>query len=114
MATYILDALRYKEGAFLAAWLTMGAANLAMVFSQLLLKSEGGAALTLLVFALNAAALFLAGLWTSLQFRFVQLQYPGVAIAFEKMLIAGCLPVAAAVQVRPAAGAALGWKHCLQ
>jgi len=28
----------------------------------------------------------------------VQLQYPGVVIAFEKMLVAGCLPVAAAVQ----------------
>jgi hypothetical protein len=28
----------------------------------------------------------------------VQLQYPGVVIAFEKMLIAGCLPVTAAVQ----------------
>lgn len=39
-----------------------------------------------------------AGLWASLQFRFVQLQYPGVVIAFEKMLVAGCLPVAAAVQ----------------
>lgn len=44
-----------------------------------------------------------AGLWASLQFRFLQLQYPGVVIAFEKMLMAGCLPVAAAVQVR------LGW-----
>lgn len=32
-----------------------------------------------------------------MQFRFVQLQYPGVVIAFEKMLMAGCLPVAAAV-----------------
>jgi uncharacterized membrane protein (DUF485 family) len=39
-----------------------------------------------------------AGLWASLQFRFVQLQYPGVVIAFEKMLMAGCLPVGAAVQ----------------
>lgn len=38
-----------------------------------------------------------AGLWASVQFRFVQLQYPGVVIAFEKMLMAGCLPVAAAV-----------------
>lgn len=154
MATYILDTLRYKEGAFTAAWLTMGAANAAAVFSGLLLKSEAGLALTLLTFVLNAAALFLAGasqpalrwlptwgggwragraaprcllarhqalrctglrntthprpptpvpaaragLWASLQFRFVQLQYPGVVIAFEKLLIAGCLPVAAAVQ----------------
>ncbi|EFN59471.1 expressed protein [Chlorella variabilis] len=98
MATYILDALRYKEGAFMASWLTMGAANLAMIFSTLLLKSEASIPLTLLIFVLNGMSLFLAGLWASLQFRFVQLQYPGVVIAFEKMLIAGCLPVAAAVQ----------------
>lgn len=32
-----------------------------------------------------------------MQFRFVQLQHPGIVIAFEKMLMAGCLPVAAAV-----------------
>ena len=147
MATYILDAMRYKEGAFMAAWLTMGAANLAAIFSALLLKSDAPVALTLLTFLLNALTLFLAGgcvgdglggrgcscalpfvcctatdwcpshlelhplpplppppcgagLWASLQFRFLQLQYPGVVIAVEKMLMAGCLPVAAAVQVR--------------
>ena len=61
MATYIMDALRYKEGAFMAAWLTMGAANCAAVFSALLLRSEGGIALTLLAFALNALTLFLTG-----------------------------------------------------
>ncbi|PSC73750.1 no exine formation 1 [Micractinium conductrix] len=98
MSTYILDALRYKEGAFTAAWLTMGAAQVAMIFSQLLLRSEAPVGLTLLIFLLNALTLFLAGLWASVQFRFVQLQYPGVVIAFERMLIAGCLPVAAAVQ----------------
>jgi hypothetical protein len=98
MATYILDAMRYKEGAFMAVWLTMGGANLAAIFSALLLKSDAPVALTLLTFLLNALTLFLAGLWASLQFRFLQLQYPGVVVAFEKMLMAGCLPVAAAVQ----------------
>lgn len=61
MATYILDALRYKEGAFMASWLTMGAANLAMIFSTLLLKSEASIPLTLLIFVLNGMSLFLAG-----------------------------------------------------
>ncbi|KAI3433444.1 hypothetical protein D9Q98_003258 [Chlorella vulgaris] len=98
MSTYILDALRYKEGAFMASWITMGSANLAMIFSTLLMKSEASIPLTLLIFVLNGLTLFLAGLWASLQFRFVQLQYPGVVIAFEKMLMAGCLPVGAAVQ----------------
>lgn len=61
MATYILDAMRYKEGAFMAAWLTMGAANLAAIFSALLLKNDAPVALTLLTFLLNALTLFLAG-----------------------------------------------------
>jgi len=61
MSTYILDAIRYKEGAFMAAWLTMGAANVAMIFSQLLLKSEAAVGITLLIFLLNALTLFLAG-----------------------------------------------------
>ena len=39
-----------------------------------------------------------AGLWATLQFKFIQLQYPGVVMAFEKMLVAGCMPAAAAVQ----------------
>lgn len=42
---------------------TRRAANMAAVFSQLLLRSEQGIALTLLTFVLNAAALFLAGMW---------------------------------------------------
>lgn len=61
MSTYILDALRYKEGAFMASWLTMGAANLAMIFSTLLLRSETSIPLTLLIFVLNGLSLFLAG-----------------------------------------------------
>lgn len=63
MATYILDAMRYKEGAFMAVWLTMGAANLAAIFSALLLKSDAPVALTLLTFLLNGLTLFLAGGW---------------------------------------------------
>lgn len=39
-----------------------------------------------------------AGLWATLQFKWIQLQYPAVVLAFEKILVAGCLPAAGAVQ----------------
>lgn len=38
------------------------------------------------------------GVWATLQFKWVQLQYPVVVVAFEKLLLGGCLPVAATVQ----------------
>jgi hypothetical protein len=38
-----------------------------------------------------------AGLWATLQFKWIQLQYPAVVLAFEKLLLTGCIPVAAAV-----------------
>lgn len=39
-----------------------------------------------------------AGVWATLQFKWVQLQYPVVVLAFEKLLLGCCLPVAATVQ----------------
>ncbi len=50
-----------QEGAFMASWITMGSANLAMIFSTLLMKSEASIPLTLLIFVLNGLTLFLAG-----------------------------------------------------
>ena len=38
------------------------------------------------------------GVWATLQFKWVQLQYPVVVLAFEKLLIGCSLPVAATVQ----------------
>ena len=39
-----------------------------------------------------------SGVWATVQFKWVQLQYPVVILAFEKLLISCCLPVAATVQ----------------
>lgn len=39
-----------------------------------------------------------AGVWATLQFKWVQLQYPVVVLAFEKLLLGACMPVAATVQ----------------
>ena len=38
------------------------------------------------------------GVWATLQFKWVQLQYPIVVLAFEKLLLGCCLPVAGTVQ----------------
>jgi hypothetical protein len=39
-----------------------------------------------------------AGLWATLQFKWIQLQYPAVVLAFEKLLMTGSFPVAACMQ----------------
>ena len=38
---------------------------------------------------------FSAGVWATLQFKWVQVQYPVVVLAFEKLVLGCCLPVAA-------------------
>lgn len=66
MGSYVLDAAAYKEGAFTAAWLTCGTANMAMLASALL---PGGAAageqqsavLTALVLLMSTATFCLTG-----------------------------------------------------
>lgn len=93
MGVYILDTTRVKEGAFAAAWITLGATNMAMIISTLLFGDEKSTTLAVLIFFLSTVSLFLTGLWTTLQFKWIQLQYPAVVLAFEKMVIGGCFPV---------------------
>lgn len=38
-----------------------------------------------------------AGVWASLQFKWLQMQYPAVSLTMEKLLMSACLPVAAAM-----------------
>lgn len=39
-----------------------------------------------------------AGVWATLQFKWIQMQYPAVTLTFEKMLMTAAPPVATAVQ----------------
>ena len=39
-----------------------------------------------------------AGVWATVQFKFLQLQYPPVALALERLLLSATLPLGAAVQ----------------
>lgn len=63
MGVYILDGMRFKEGAFAAAWLTLALVNVSLVVSRLLSDWEQPLLLTVLSFGLNGATLFLTGTW---------------------------------------------------
>nr|CAD1820499.1 unnamed protein product [Ananas comosus var. bracteatus] len=89
---YFLDSLRLNSAAFFAVWSTL-------VFSQLAFFFSAGAAsfplpLAALALLLCAETTFLIGVWASLQFRYIHIENPSIAIALERLLFA-CVPVAA-------------------
>jgi hypothetical protein len=57
-------------------------------------------AMTISLMLFSGALLALAGMWITLQFRFIQMQYPAVVLAFERQVLTASLPVAAVMQVR--------------
>jgi hypothetical protein len=61
MGVYILDAMRIKEGAFLAGWATLALTNLAMVGSVLYHGRDSSLVLTGLIVLFNATTMFLTG-----------------------------------------------------
>jgi hypothetical protein len=61
MITYILDALRYREGTFGAVWLTLGAANLSLLISGAAFSRSRSIALGFFIAASNGSLLFLTG-----------------------------------------------------
>ncbi|CAK0743676.1 hypothetical protein CVIRNUC_001488 [Coccomyxa viridis] len=97
MVAYMMDALRYREGALGAIWITLGLGNLSMFVSE---ASFGGGNPLLLSAAVSfgsGSTLFLVGVWATLQFKWIQLRYPVVCTALERLLFAGTLPVAAMI-----------------
>lgn len=61
MITYILDALRYREGTFGAVWLTLGAANLSLLISGASFSRSRSIPLGIFIAASNGSLLFLTG-----------------------------------------------------
>jgi hypothetical protein len=51
----------------------------------------------LLIFACGAL-MMITGMWITVQFRFVQMQYPAVVLAFERQVLTASLPIAAVMQ----------------
>ena len=95
MGAYILDGMRFKEGSFTAVWATMAVAHIALVYNALYIDNDIPTSQDLLALLMCALTLFLTGVWATLQFKWIQLQHPAVAVAFEKTLIVGCIPVGA-------------------
>ncbi len=90
----MMDTLQYREGAFTCAWVTLGTTNISFLLT-LVFTSEADLPLVLALAVAMAAACGLTGMWVSLQFKWIQMQYPAVAVVFERTLVTGSVPVAA-------------------
>ena len=147
--TYVMDALRQKEGAFAAVWVTLGAVNLTLLLTGAAFTHGRPILLGICLTVANGATLLLTGeiynviymptaatnhahhmqatkprilkatvddphtgVWATLQFKWLQLQYPPVTLALERVLLAAALPIGAAMQVHPAE-AFLHPLHCV-
>ncbi|XP_057530619.1 uncharacterized protein LOC130809034 [Amaranthus tricolor] len=95
MCSYILDSLNFKPGAFFGVWFSLIISQIAFFFSATTLSSSFNSTfLAILASLLCAKTTFLIGVWSSLQFKFVQLENPSVVLALERVLFA-CVPLVA-------------------
>ncbi|KAL3655910.1 hypothetical protein CASFOL_000306 [Castilleja foliolosa] len=94
MVAYILDSLNFKSGSFFAVWFSLIAAQIAFFFSSSLHNTFNYISLTLLAAFTCALTNFLIGVWVSLQFKWMQIEYPTIVIALERLLFA-CVPLIA-------------------
>ena len=53
--------------------------------------------LSLLVILLMGCLFAMVGMWMTLQFRWVQIQYPAVVLAFERQVVTASVPLSAAI-----------------
>uniref|UniRef100_A0A7S0WJN6 Uncharacterized protein n=1 Tax=Pyramimonas obovata TaxID=1411642 RepID=A0A7S0WJN6_9CHLO len=98
MIAYLLDALRVREGALVAVWLTLLVVNFGLLFSGDIFNGIRPWSQALLLYATAGEVFFLFGLWGTLQFRWLQLQHPGVVLAAERLLFASCPIMGSVVQ----------------
>ncbi|KAG8365777.1 hypothetical protein BUALT_Bualt17G0007100 [Buddleja alternifolia] len=94
MIAYILDSLNFKSGSFFAVWFSLIAAQIAFFFSSSLYYTFNYVTLALLAALTCALANFLIGVWVSLQFKWIQIEYPTIVLALERLLFA-CIPLIA-------------------
>lgn len=100
IAAYVLDYFRQREGALATIWITLAAANLCLIITESGIDVGGRPLmLCLMSFLSCTAVLFHLGCWATLQFRWVQMQYPPVVLAMERLVVSGgvtmCGPVIA-------------------
>mmetsp|Transcript_9360 Transcript_9360/g.37930 ORF Transcript_9360/g.37930 Transcript_9360/m.37930 type:complete len:1127 (-) Transcript_9360:375-3755(-) len=100
MVVYILDVLKMAEAALISLWCTLVAVYLAMLIATDLFTPARSPLASIALLLSNCLCLFLAGLWATLQFRWVQTGFPAVALACERALFA---------TIPPACGAICAW-----
>ncbi|XP_073281964.1 uncharacterized protein [Primulina huaijiensis] len=107
MIAYILDSLNFKSGSFFTVWFSLIVAQIAFFFSSALCYSFSHVPLALLAAITCALANFLIGVWVSLQFKWIQIEYPTIVLALERLLFA-CAPLIASVLFTWATVSAVG------
>ncbi|CAF1884148.1 unnamed protein product [Brassica napus] len=94
LISYVVDSLSVKLGAFFGIWMSLLAAQISFFFSSPLFSSFNSIPLSLLAALLCAETTFLIGCWSSLQFKWLQLENPSIVVALERLLFA-CVPFTA-------------------
>ncbi|KAL2903873.1 Bromodomain-containing factor 1 [Bienertia sinuspersici] len=109
MCSYILDSLNFKPGAFFGVWFSLLLSQIAFFFTSItsLASSFNSTFLAILASLLVAETTFLIGVWSSLQFKWVQLENPSIVLALERLLFA-CVPLSASSIFTWATVSALG------
>eukprot|EP00879_Flechtneria_rotunda_P012843 GHRR01013409.1.p1 GENE.GHRR01013409.1~~GHRR01013409.1.p1 ORF type:complete len:1004 (+),score=317.90 GHRR01013409.1:346-3357(+) len=95
MLWYIMDTMQYREGAFTVGWGTLLLAQAGVSLNILFTYVNRPIMMSLLLSLMSGALLMLTGMWLTVQFRFIQMQYPAVVLAFERQVLTATLPVAA-------------------
>ena len=83
MVCYILDALRYKEGALAAVWLTLGSVNLSLWLSGAVLMGGRPLALSLMIGACSGTLLFTTGIQQAMQMASIMTRVFGLACTLQ-------------------------------
>ncbi|KAK3021110.1 hypothetical protein RJ639_045494, partial [Escallonia herrerae] len=110
MISYILDSLNFKSGSFFAVWFSLLSAQIAFFFTSSLFTTFNSLPLALLSSFLCAHANFLIGVWASLQFKWIQIEYPTIVLALERLLFA-CIPFIASTIFTWATVSAVGMNN---
>ncbi|KAH1240001.1 hypothetical protein GmHk_08G024299 [Glycine max] len=113
MISYILDSLNLKPAAFFAVWFSLIFSQLAFFLSSsssLFAAFNSSVAVAVLASFLCAHTTFLLGVWSSLNFKWLLLENPSIAVTLERLLFA-CLPISASALFAWASIAALGMNN---
>ncbi|XP_071692494.1 uncharacterized protein [Rutidosis leptorrhynchoides] len=107
MIAYILDSLNFKSGSFFAVWFSLISAQIAFFFSSSLFVTFNSIILGSIACLVCALSNFLIGVWASLQFKWIQIEYPTIVLALERLLFA-CIPFVGSVLFSWATVSAVG------